>query len=177
MYWINIVGGSLASSLGLMISFCILKNKNYRNIRNIIFLFFSTLSVTLTNHYLPGIQKMLINIMVSIILSSYLICDKNIKEGIIYTFSFFIFSTLEEIILAIFLSLLLKIGITLNLNNYMLLFSILNSIFIIYIIRINKIKKLIYKLLEYNKFIYFMLIFIFTLLVFIIYKYYYVLYN
>lgn len=177
MYWINIVGGSLASSLGLMISFCILKNKNYRNIRNIIFLFFSTLSVTLTNHYLPGIQKMLINIMVSIILSSYLICDKNIKEGIIYTFSFFIFSTLEEIILAIFLSLLLKIGITLNLNNYMLLFSILNSIFIIYIIRINKIKKLIYKLLDYNKFIYFMLFFIFTLLVFIIYKNYYVVDN
>ena len=177
MYWINIVGGSFVTSIALMISFCILKNKNYRNIRNIIFLFFSTLSVTLTNHYLPGIQKMLINIMVSIILSSYLICDKNIKEGIIYTFSFFIFSTLEEIILAIFLSLLLKIGITLNLNNYMLLFSILNSIFIIYIIRINKIKKLIYKLLDYNKFIYFMLFFIFTLLVFIIYKNYYVVDN
>ena len=177
MYWINIVGGSFVTSIALMISFCILKNKNYRNIRNIIFLFLSTLSVTLTNHYLPGIQKMLINIMVSIILSSYLICDKNIKEGIIYTFSFFIFSTLEEIILAIFLSLLLKIGITLNLNNYMLLFSILNSIFIIYIIRINKIKKLIYKLLDYNKFIYFMLFFIFTLLVFIIYKNYYVVDN
>ena len=110
MYWINIVGGSIFTSIALMLSFCTLKEKNYKNIKNLIFILLNIISITLTNFYLSGIEKMLINIMVTIVLSCYFICDKNIKEGIIYTFSFFIFSTLEEIILAIVLTLILKVG-------------------------------------------------------------------
>ena len=177
MYWINIVGGSIFTSIALMLSFCTLKEKNYKNIKNLIFILLNIISITLTNFYLSGIEKMLMNIMVTIVLTCYFICDKNIKEGIIYTFSFFIFSTLEEIILAIVLTLILKVGITFNPNNFIFLFSIINSIFIVIFLRIKIIKNIIYKLLDYNKYIYFMLFFIFTLLVFIIYKNYYVVDN
>ena len=177
MYWINIVGGSIFTSIALMLSFCTLKEKNYKNIKNLIFILLNIISITLTNFYLSGIEKMLMNIMVTIVLTCYFICDKNIKEGIIYTFSFFIFSTLEEIILAIVLTLILKVGITFNPNNFIFLFSIINSIFIVIFLRIKIIRNIIYKLLDYNKYIYFMLFFIFTLLVFIINKNYYVVDN
>ncbi len=174
MYWINIVGGSFVTSIGLMISFCLLKEKEYRSIKNLAFIFLYTLFASVLNFYISGIEKMLINIIGIIIISYYCMCDKNMKESIIYTFIIYIFCTFEEILLSIFLMIFIKDMNNFNPGNYILLFSLINSIFIIICIKIKFIKKLIYKLLNYNRLMYFIIIFIIVLLTYIIFKNYYV---
>ena len=176
MYWINLIGSSVIMSFAFFLGLDNFSNEKNSKQNKILFLIFYSVFVLLSFLFSVGIQKMVLNFIFMIICSYFFIYFKNFKKSIFFSSVMFVFTTLGELIISIFITILLhyKIITDCNTQGYTLIFSILNSLIIILITSnkklILKIKRI--KLSDLN--FYILMFFLIIVLTIFIFKNYYI---
>ena len=178
MYWINIVASCMITSFGIMLA---LKNISGENLKKNYFFFFILYCIfSMINYNISeGIQRMVINFIIIVFLSYLLLLKKNLKNSIYYSSIIFIFSIFCEFLISIFLSILINSNLITSsiFERYTLLFTIINSLFIVLISKNNYLNKKIKKYNISNTFIYIIMFILITSLIIIIFKNYYIMDN
>ena len=147
MNWINIILSVLISCFVAIFTIGNLSN-NRIQLKNIIKFVLIMLPLgIITCTFFEGVIRIILNIMITIISLYFSLFEKNISKSVYYTIIYEIFAIIVEILLSMIFVMVLKLDI----NSYesfsfsLLLFSIFNSIIILFI---SKIKFII---LENNK--------------------------
>lgn len=176
MYWINLIGSSIFMSIAFyygLNNFVVEKNSTKNKF---LFLFFYSIFVIIAFLYSVGMQKMISNFIFMIICSYFFIYCKNLKKSIFFSSIIFIFTTLGELIISIFVSILLQYKVITNYNTegYTLIFSILNSLFIIFMTANKKLQIKIKKIKLSDSHFYILMFFLIIILNIFIFKNYYI---
>lgn len=149
MYWINLIGTTIVSMLASYLFMCNITNTKYKTIinkKNIIMYILLNIVFFLNLKFMINLNKVLLNLFILILLSLYCIFNLDYKKALYNSLIFLCISCFLEIILAFFSSVVFNISIDIY-EKYpiaQLIFTIINSIFIIFIsktkifIKINK---------------------------------------
>lgn len=146
MFWINLIGTTIVSMLTSYIFMCNISNtkitKNL-NKKKIIMYIFLNIIFFLNLMFMKNLNKVLLNIFILILLSSYCIFNLDYKKSLYSSLVFLFVNCIFEIVLALISSLLFNV----NMNSYVkypilqLVFTIIDSIFMLLVSKIKPINK------------------------------------
>lgn len=146
MFWINLVVSTIISVLTSYIFMCNISNtkitKNL-NKKKIIMYIFLNIIFFLNLMFMKNLNKVLLNIFILILLSSYCIFNLDYKKSLYSSLVFLFVNCIFEIVLALISSLLFNV----NINSYVkypilqLVFTIIDSIFMLLVSKIKPINK------------------------------------
>lgn len=157
MYWINLILSDIITSIALLIVIISFHNIKVTTKNKMFFLFFISTTFLIINYSIGYPQKVLLNVLDLLICSYLFIFDKDVKKAVYYSIIVNILSLICEILVAVLLALFSNYNSTIYYNNpySVLIFSIINSLLMIIIIKIKSLKKLIIKIEPKKSYFYF----------------------
>lgn len=150
MYWFNLIAASIISFIVSLIFVLNLENKKvssikFTKIKVIIYIFLNILFfINIT--YAEGLNKVVINLLINFFLNTILIFDFDYRKSFYYSLIFFINVCLIEVVSTSLLVLVFKF---VGNNGDTLIYSVINSIFLILNSKIKPLSNLYIKIYKY----------------------------
>ena len=172
MYWINLIGSAFITGIAVLYTFINLSSQNVKIKNKILFLCFFSLFLTFLLMYTNGLRKLCFTCLI-LFLNYYIFCsERNINKSFFYSFTVIFLSSVGEFIFTLILLIII------NFLNYnfsdtsltLIICTIFNSIFLIFLSRNNSIRRKIIMLENSNKFFRYIIFFIILIIFILLFK-------